>query len=476
MELKVHDREIILQKLWKSRKLLSQKLQTLSGKAVEVLYVGSENLDAGPDFKGAIIKIGGVLLKGDIEVHLSATGWYEHHHHVDPGYNGVILHLVSEEPQERLFIEREDGVRVEQLCVTLDRESLDLWRQQNQTAPEQTATDFIVADCPLRRQSKPRILETVSAAGERRFFDKVFQIREDLALVSWDQVIYRKIMQALGYAKNQQPFRRLADLMPYETVCAEMQWVPEEMAARRCEALLFGASGMLPVAPSRRTNLEHEVLAYTEPLVDLWLSMSRRLEIKAMKMQDWQFFRLRPQNFPTRRLAGMVQLICCFFKEGLLRGLLRIVSAHINNMKVLASELEKCLVQSARGFWCHHYNFEGAPDTGSQRKAETLIGKERAKAILLNSLIPIFYLYGEESKDGKLRNVMLHLYGSYPRISENEITRGMVKQLFGGVVKEASFVRLALQQQGLIHLHKLYCKPLRCSACVNLSQFDSTTS
>jgi len=75
MELKVHDQEIELQRLWKSRKLFKHGLRTLTGKDIEVMFGGIENLDAGPDFKDAAIKLDGSILKGDIEVHLEPAGW-----------------------------------------------------------------------------------------------------------------------------------------------------------------------------------------------------------------------------------------------------------------------------------------------------------------------------------------------------------------------------------------------------------------
>ncbi len=464
MESKVHDQEIILQKLWKSRKLFNAKLETASGKPVEVLYAGSENNDSGPDFKNAILKIAGVLLKGDLEVHLNSRGWYEHRHHLDAAYNNVILHLVSEFPARELHIEREDGVRVEQLHVHLDKESIDLWSRRD-PIQDDAAGLCLVKACPLREQSAEHIMKTVERAAELRFLDRVEQIREDLSLVNWDEVLYRRIMQALGYSKNQQPFRRLAELVPFAMLASEMQWVADETAAKRCAALLFGASGLLPGVASLQEGLAPDSAAYVAPIIQLWSELSRRLELKPMRKEDWQFFRLRPQNFPTRRIAGFVQVMRRFYQPGLLEGLMVIVRAHQDNIKALRQELEKAFCERPTDYWSNHYTFDG--ETGGAQN-EMLIGRERARDILVNTVTPVLYLFAQESCQGRLKNVVLELGASYPKQAENEITRLMRKQLSSLEFRMDDNVKTARQQQGLIQLHRMYCRSLKCEECLAL--------
>jgi len=187
-------------------------------------------------------------------------------------------------------------------------------------------------------------------AGARRLQEKVEQLQEDLIHASWEQLIYKKIFEALGYSKNQIPFRKLSEVAPYEMICSEMQWVSEEMAVKKCAALLFGAAGLLPSqSKNSEIKLNAESLDYIAPLEYLWDQMSHRLEIKPMKSYEWQFFRLRPQNFPTRRLAGMVQLLLKFNKQGFLTGFEKIFSGNIQDYKRLASELESNLLIKAEG-------------------------------------------------------------------------------------------------------------------------------
>lgn len=463
MELKVHDQEIELQRLWKSRKLFKHVLQTQTGKSVEVLFGGRENLDAGPDFKDAVIKLDGNVLKGDIEVHLSPSGWYAHNHHTDPAYNNVILHLVAVASESQIWIEREDRVKVEQVGIQLEEMDAAL---KSLLASKVSDAD-VVESCPLSRQGENDIRKTIEIAGEHRLISKVEQMREDRVHDSWDHILYKRILTALGYSKNQTPFRKLAKLVPYETVHSEMQWVSEDMALRKGTALLLGAAGLLPSQRGiAESELKSEVLDYAGPHELLWQQMKHRLMIKAIAHHEWQFFRLRPQNFPTRRIAGMGYLLHRFHKTGLLNGLLRIVEGHKDDMRRLIKELEKALVVKADEFWVRHYDFAGE-DKVFRRSDEALIGSSRAREIVINTVLPALQLFAGEANDGMLRNLSRELYARYPKTADNVITKTMSKQLFREGARPKTLTS-AIQQQGALHLRKLYCVPLRCSECLGL--------
>ena len=71
-------------------------LQTTSGRPVEVIDPGLPNMNAGPDFFNAKLKIDGTLWVGNVEVHTQASDWLLHRHDRDKAYDTVILHVVGE--------------------------------------------------------------------------------------------------------------------------------------------------------------------------------------------------------------------------------------------------------------------------------------------------------------------------------------------------------------------------------------------
>jgi len=87
--------ESLLSRVWKHQLIKKEALQTDSGERVWVMHPGWQNYDRGPDFQNALIALeGGELLRGDIELHITTKGWWEHGHDRDPNYDGVILHVV----------------------------------------------------------------------------------------------------------------------------------------------------------------------------------------------------------------------------------------------------------------------------------------------------------------------------------------------------------------------------------------------
>ena len=87
--------EAFLQYVWRHRLLVGQ-LATYDGQPVSIENPGTQNSDAGPDFTGAVLTIGGVRWAGSVEVHVNTTDWNAHGHTADPAYNTVILHAVYE--------------------------------------------------------------------------------------------------------------------------------------------------------------------------------------------------------------------------------------------------------------------------------------------------------------------------------------------------------------------------------------------
>ena len=71
-------------------------LRLEDGRSLRIVFPGVPGGGAGPDYRGAILDAGGDLLRGDVEVHLRASGWRAHHHHLDPVYANVALHVVGE--------------------------------------------------------------------------------------------------------------------------------------------------------------------------------------------------------------------------------------------------------------------------------------------------------------------------------------------------------------------------------------------
>ena len=86
--------EIVLHYIWEHCLWAGMAQQTTDGRVVEILSVGEHNRDAGPDYSHARVRIDGKEWVGNIEIHVCASDWIKHRHHMDKAYDNVILHVV----------------------------------------------------------------------------------------------------------------------------------------------------------------------------------------------------------------------------------------------------------------------------------------------------------------------------------------------------------------------------------------------
>ena len=428
-------------------------LITTSEEQVEIVHRGEYNRDAGPDFRRAVLKINGELRHGDIEFHLDARDWMQHGHHLDPAYNHVVLHIALRREGEAHLIRRENGLPVPQ--ILLDPHHL----------PIQEAHPPVIIDCPLARTSPEKIVATVRRAGRFRLQQKAGAFGEQLAQRAWDQAVHRSLAEALGYDKNQEAFRWIADVLPVELLFAEVRAHPDLDATLVLESLLFGAAGFLE---SRPQSQDEEIRRFVTARRELWERLRHPLRLPVASPGVWRFFRLRPANFPTRRLAGLARLLRRFYQEGIIEKLLSLLQSRPAARHVRRRELQAFFTVAADDFWRRHCDFESRAVTGRTPDYGDLVGRQRALDILVNVVVPALWQYGEQSGDAHVCATASELYGELPPLQGNYLTRLMAEQLSSRFQMEKAVINKAESQQGLIYLQRLLCRSLQCQTCLKL--------
>ena len=86
--------EEFLHFLWKNQYLAGITFYTAGNFKLSVIDPGIHNLDSGPDFFAAKVKIDHTLWVGNVELHINASDWIRHHHGEDDAYDSVIMHVV----------------------------------------------------------------------------------------------------------------------------------------------------------------------------------------------------------------------------------------------------------------------------------------------------------------------------------------------------------------------------------------------
>jgi hypothetical protein len=477
--------ERLLRHVWEHRLFRTDTLHTADGRPVVILHPGRFNDDAGPDYTGARIRIGSVTYHGDVELHLCSSSWAAHGHTTDPHYNSVVLHVVLDD----------DGLRAPAATASRRRLPLlvlrpyldpsfapvvdDAYGIQRGPAP----LPCTGATATLSAGRARRWLETLAAERielkVRRFDERLREMVEERRTVLrepfpryygnpsdipppqrgytrrevaerdlWEQLLYEGLLEGLGYAKNIAPFAQLARTVPL-SLLRRVGWRNREATM----ALLFGAAGLLP---STRRVQDADARRYLRPLRKAWRSLRPLVKGPLVHEGEWRFFRLRPSNFPTSRLAAAHAVLPVLFDGEGLRALIRIVK---NDTLAPAQMVRRCVAffrENPEGFWQYHYMF----GCRTQRSVGGL-GVARIHELLVNVLFPVLLLYARVFNDPLIRSRVLETLRVVPR---------------GHAIPEAAAVERALNTtawrpagayftQGAIHLYRLYCAPRRCGEC-----------
>lgn len=494
-----HIPERFLRQLWKHQSLHLSQLHTTDGKEVRILSPGILNGDGGPDFTDAQICIEETLYRGDVELHQHVDEWEQHAHHLDPKYNKVILHVVlSADPADQASLTKtKRSIPVLALSPHLRAPYHASWesmifheRAERNSAikchSRNTAIDAAVIRKWLRHLAVERIELKVRRFEERlkemveqqrlvvkeappRYDEIPFGINpEDLPppvtnysprdfspLHLWKQLLYEGVMQALGYSKNQEPMYQLAynlNLRWIESIIP--QQANEKTMTKTIESLLFGGAGLLPM--TKELN-DRESKARVRQLKTSWNTIRKQYHGKYLSPVEWQFFRLRPENFPTVRLAGAARLITNFIAPEFFKILIQTVKNAEKTDAEKFSELESLFIVPADSFWQNHYLFE-------ERSNDTLnvcVGKQRADEIVLNVVLPICLLYARIFRDKEVRMGALSIFEHSPAPGNNSITTIVERQL----IRKKFKLNSSMMQQGAIQLYKCYCTDKRCEEC-----------
>ncbi|MGH2541684.1 MAG: DUF2851 family protein [Ardenticatenaceae bacterium] len=389
--------ESALAALWQNSHALVDGLVAQDGRRFRVLYPGRPNPRAGPDFHDAVLlKEDGEVVKGDVELHLNAPDWYAHGHNTDPNYNGVILHVVLH-PKSEISTSQRSGLRAPVVSLLPIAASLDHLEEQS---PIESLSD-------LQSLDKVSILRRLESAGDRRFLAKSRGFAMELENDEAAQVLYRALLEALGYASNRRAFRTLAERVPLDSF-ASLKHEPDSTRLLALRAMLVAGAGLMAFVESSEAQSLVRILKQLP-------------SVKAMSSDEWRLFRVRPTNHPVARIEGAARLIDRFLTTGLVSGLEELVSG--NDARLMIENLT----------------------------AQPFIGKGRAGDMAVNVVLPCFHAYARIRKSEALRRRSVEIYEAFPKLQDNEITREMRRLL---PALSANRISTARQQQGLIQLYK----------------------
>ena len=430
--------EALVQDLWRMQRFDAAGLTTSNGASVEVLDPGRLNTDSGPDFSGAVLRIGGAEWRGDVEIHPTSSGWFDHRHHLDVRYNAVVLHVALQADIWTGGLLRADGSPIPELILAPHLQApLRALLHDFYTRP---ARDI---PCAARWSDVPADVRDpwIDTLAEERIIEK----KERLARACGGPEdvparLHETLFAGLGYAKNDEAMRSVARRIPLG-VARGLD------SLRDLEALHFGVAGLLP-APADLLQSDRATADYVMDLRERFERLQHRLGLPVMDKAAWRFFRLRPANFPTLRLAQGVALLA---PGGLLReDPVGTLGAALRSTDPVAA-LRKALQASPSPFWTTHLRLETAT-----RPRKAALGRSRIDTLIVNAVAPAMLLHAEQTSDGVLEAAVWDVLHHLPPPPDEVVRR--FKAL-------GTRPKNALETQGLHHLYRTRCTEARCLTC-----------
>ncbi|WP_299769807.1 DUF2851 family protein [uncultured Dokdonia sp.] len=414
-------REDFLHYLWKYKKFAFAKAKTTINTPITIIKLGEHNHLAGPDFFNARLSIGDQEWAGNVEIHIKSSDWYAHGHETDSAYDNVVLHVVWEH-------------------------DIDIFRKDNTAIPTLQLKDYVAKDALanyttlFENQSQKWIncensISKVPDAiwnhwQERLYLERLERktdaIKEILSHTNndWEGALFVMLLRAFGTKVNGDSFQSLAEHIDFTVIrkCAQEPF--------RLEALLLGVGGLLP---------EDSVDSYVLQLQGEYEFVHHKFQLETEGILPIQFFKLRPDNFPTIRLSQLAMLY--YTIPGLFQKLM-----HVEKL----SDFYDILNVQASTYWDTHYSFSTL-----QKKRVKKLSKSFIDLLLINTIIPIKFAYSQYTGKEETDTIL------------DFITA--IKSEQNSIIKKYNEIRpkteSALHSQALIQLKTTYCSENRCLQC-----------
>jgi hypothetical protein len=409
--------ERLLQFIWQFQYFNTKDLQTTNAESLAVIDVGQPNKNQGADFLQAKIKVGNTILAGNIELHVKSSDWILHKHGGDKNYQSVILHVVWED-DKKIPDTHFPTLELQPLVAsTLLKKYETLMNAKHFVACE----EYLPAVSSLQWMVwKDRLLVERLERKSTEIVELLRQTKND-----WSEVFWQILAKSFGAKINSDIFFQMAKSLPLHILAKQKNQL------NSLEALLLGQCGLL------ENKFEND---YAKMLQREYQYLAKKYRLKTNE-QVPVFLRMRPQNFPTIRLAQLANLV---YQSNHLFSKIKETDSY--------NSLKSMLSVKANDYWNEHFTLK---DEAHDTKPKQL-GKAMIDVIIINTIAPIVFTYGKINEQETYKDKALR-WLSEIRAEENSIVQSW---------RNAGIACLsAFDSQALLELKNNYCNEKRCLDC-----------
>lgn len=413
-------KEDFLHYIWLYRKFDFSNLTTQQNEQLTLIHPGNYLQKSGPDFFNAQLIIGNQKWAGNIEIHIKSSDWYLHHHEKDDNYNNVILHVVW---QHDAPIFRKDNSEIPVLELKHYVAPEELRKYQNLVAPK----SWIYCEKQIKEVNKFVFSNWLERLFLERLERKSVFIQELLNATEndWEAVLFCMLAKNFGLNTNGESFLIIAKSISFSIIRKE------SLDVSYLEALIFGQAHLLP---------NHSEDNYAKELQSWFDYLVLKYKIKTIPAEPIQFFKHRPDNFPTIRLAQFCMLY------------------HLNR-NLFSKIIEARSIENLYGlfqvsvspYWKTHYTFEKISP-----KKDKILSRSFIDLIIINTVIPLKFAYNlNHGKEDSEQLIEL--------VSQLSSEKNTIIDKFGVFGIESGN---AFQSQALLQLKNEYCNQKKCLQCM----------
>jgi hypothetical protein len=412
-------KEDFLHYLWKYKKFDTLNLKTSNGEEITIINVGQYLELAGPDFFNAQIIIGNQKWAGNVEIHLKSSDWYVHHHERDAAYENVILHVVWEHDTEIFRINNTEIPVLElkkqvDLATIADYQSLmtpKSWIYCEKQLKE-------IDDFNLKNWQERLFFERLERKS-KPIFEMLEQTNHD-----WEAVLFCLLAKNFGLNTNGEIFFKIAQSIPFSIIRKE------SFEVENLEALLLGISGLL--------DLEKED-TYFKDLKFRYFYLLHKYQLEKKIVEPVQFFKHRPDNFPTIRLSQLANLY--HSQQNLFSKIS--TSGSVQN-------IYEAFDVSVSTYWQNHYQFDKESPKKKKKLSTSFID-----LLIINTIIPLQFAYAK-SRGKEISEDLIQL------LNEVAPEKNAIMDKFSSFGLKS---KNAFETQSLLQLKNEYCNKSRCLEC-----------
>lgn len=414
--------EDFLHHVWKYQKFKAQEvLLTNQGESLDIIQVGLHNQQqSGPDFFNAKVKIDQQVWAGNVEIHLKSSDWYAHKHEEDEAYDNVILHVVWED-------------------------DVEVFRRNNQIIPSLSLKNVVSLETfenyksligiPSKQINCEQHFSKFDDFILSHWFERLYieRLEDKSALIlkllndsknNWEEVLFKLLAKNFGLNRNGEALLQMAEHLTYKIISKHHN------SLKDVEALFLGISNLLDIESE-----DHYILH----LKNRYQYLKHKYELKSSLMKP-QFFRLRPDNFPSLRLA---QLACVYHKKPQL-------FQHILRLKTKNDVYALFDIQLSE-FWNTHYSLTKVSKPKTKKLSQSFID-----LLIINTILPIKFCY-EKQQSVPDFDSLLEIISSLKPEQNRKV------KVFEDIRPKTN--TSALESQALLQLKTQYCDKNYCLQC-----------